>query len=80
MANDQSTAKNKTAPKSTGKRKKRIAAYYEATYPERKLRRILRATGSTRLAKEWADAYHTPSGASGNGALVKVARQLGVNL
>jgi hypothetical protein len=73
-------ARNKTAPASTGSRKQKIAAYYEGRYPEKKLRRMFRTGHSIAALRIWADHYKTPSGSSGNGALIKIGKVLKLNL
>lgn len=70
----------KGSPRSAGKRSGKIKAYYEFTYPERKLRRMVHDNVSVSGLKRWADAYHTPSGTSGNGALVKIGKIFKLNL
>lgn len=76
---DKDKKRNKTAPARTGKRKFKIAAYYETRYPERKLRRMARHGASVAQLRAWADNYKSPSGASGIGALIKVGKALGLN-
>lgn len=66
----------KGKPRSAGSSKAKIAHYYEMIYPARKLRRIWHHTHSTSALRAWADNYKTPTGASGNGALVRISKEL----
>lgn len=74
MNTQQQSKKGK--PRSAGRRKSKIAAYYELRYPLRKLRRIWHDTHSTARLREWADAYKAPSGLSGNAALIRLGKEL----
>jgi hypothetical protein len=80
MANKGPQESKKGRPRSAGSRKHKIAAYYEMRYPERKLRRMVKDGVSVQVLRTWADHYKTPSGASGNGALVKIGKAFGLNL
>jgi hypothetical protein len=70
----------KGRPRCAGKRKFKIAAYYELRYPERKLRRMYHHGASIAQLRAWADAYKTPSGVSGIHALIKVGKAFNLNL
>ena len=76
------TKEKKTRKKglSTKDRKSRITYYFEIIYPVRKLRRIWHDTGKISDLRRWADAYVTPTGASGNAALVRLAKELKLSL
>ena len=76
--NQQESRKGK--PRSTGKRKAKIAAYFEITYPYRKLLHLYRNGAPIRELRRWADNYKTPTGASGNGALVRLAKVYKLNI
>lgn len=67
-------------PKRTGKRKARIAAYYEMVYPYRKLLRLLQNGARMSNLRKWADAYVTPTGVSGNAALVRLGKKYPLNV
>lgn len=77
------SGKKKTArglPKRTGNRKGKIAAYFEVTYPFRKLLRMYKSGASIASLKAWANAFQTPAGASGNAALVRLGKAYGLNI
>ena len=62
------------------RKKVKTVSYYEKVYPERKLRHLWYATcGKIKVLREWAEKYKTPSGGSGIGALVKLAKELKFN-
>lgn len=61
----------------TKRRAAKIAHYYEMVYPLRKLRRIWRDTGRVTDLRKWADAFQSPTGASGTGALIRLAKEKG---
>ncbi len=48
--------KSKTAPSKTGKRKSKIARYYDVVYPTRKLQHLLHSNGKA-AAKQWAETH-----------------------
>jgi len=69
--------------KGTGRKKRTVAkrmAYYEITYPLRKLLRIWKDTGRVAPLRAWADQYKTPTGVSGNAVLVRFAKLYNINL
>lgn len=66
-------------PLRTGKKKGKIAAYYELRYPERKLLRMYRNGSSAGEMKRWAYDYKAPSGASAVGALIKIGKRFAIN-
>lgn len=80
MAEQAKGKSKKGAPKSAGRRRSKIATYYELTYPERKLRRMFRHGSRPGQLRTWADNYKCPSGASGIHALVKLSKQLKIQL
>lgn len=67
-------------PLRTGKRKGKIAAYFEVTYPYRKLLRMHNNGASIAALKAWADSYKTPMGVSGNAALVRLGKKFSLNV
>ncbi len=64
----------KGLPKRTGKRKPKIAGYYEGVYPFRKLLHMFKNGASIAALKAWADEYKSPAGGSGNAALVRLGK------
>lgn len=78
MAKDQQSKKG--LPLRTGKRKSKIAGYYEVRYPARKLRRMVHNGASVAMLRKWADAYKSPSGMSAITSLIKIAKIFGLNI
>lgn len=72
--------KRKKGVSRTKHRASKIIFYFEMIYPLRKLRRIWRDTKKVTILREWADNYRTPTGASGNGALVRLAKEFKISL
>jgi hypothetical protein len=80
MGKGQKQQAKRGLPLRTGKRKAKHAAYYEVTYPFRKLLRMYKDGASIKLMRLWADNYRTASGSSGNAALVRLAKLHGLNV
>jgi hypothetical protein len=70
----------KGLPKRTGKRKGRIAAYFEVTYLYRKLLRMYKNGAAIAMMRAWADDFRCPSGSSAVHALVRFGKDHGLNV